>query len=745
MKGKILYPHNQQAFDETMYILNNTNKVAIVQATGSGKGVLAAEFINKPFSGKNIIVLAPTKDILMNYRKSLGVISPNVLFMTYAGLSAKYQKHLAEGNSDFNKLSTKADLLIVDEFHRVGAEKWGEAVISLMDAMEKRDGKIIGLSATPVRYLDNSRDMVDEVFQGVVVQGVTLEEAILQGILPSFKYIVSMYGFKEDIYRLQKQVARMRKNSEYFYSEGLKKAEEVVKKLKLHIDEDLVLKETIQKEIRTLNTPQKWIVFCANIEELQEINEHLTVWFDRPINVFTTEDWEASENKLNVFTVHSEESQKDSSLNLEGFYNVDKGISVITCVNKLNEGNHVEGITGVIMLRRTISPIIYLQQMGRALSAGNKNKPIIFDFINNYNNVKKIEKEDEGFKSIKSIRDKVNLAIENESTKENWRGRRIVIKNAAKPIMELFAILDDLVVVNNTWSERELKILHIYYPMRGAAEVQRHIPKRTLEAIDARARIEGLRYSPRTNEVKVNKDNTLEWNHEENTIILQYFKAYYNTGKLTRNDCAVRLASEGVLQSRTPRQIIDQYERLCRGFIAKDFETPENEGKPWTVFDLDYLHFAYKNNIPASVISMTIGRSIPAVKSKARSEGIVNAVGKRKKWTPEEERFAWLHKDDMTYARIGEVLGRPEQGVAHKIDRLRLDKAKLRYQSSLPKKANNDIWTKIEEDLLDAYWGDSIEVLCSVLVNKTEKQIRGKIQKDCMKYGCPNPLRSRYA
>lgn len=38
----------------------------------------------------------------------------------------------------------------------------------------------------------------------------------------------------------------------------------------------------------------------------------------------------------------------------------------------LNEGIHVDDVDGVILLRPTVSPIIYLQQIGRALSAGNK-------------------------------------------------------------------------------------------------------------------------------------------------------------------------------------------------------------------------------------------------------------------------------------------------------------------------------------------------------------------------------------
>lgn len=38
------------------------------------------------------------------------------------------------------------------------------------------------------------------------------------------------------------------------------------------------------------------------------------------------------------------------------------------------------------MLRPTTSPIIYLQQMGRALASGG-NQPLIFDLVNNYSNV----------------------------------------------------------------------------------------------------------------------------------------------------------------------------------------------------------------------------------------------------------------------------------------------------------------------------------------------------------------------
>ena len=51
----------------------------------------------------------------------------------------------------------------------------------------------------------------------------------------------------------------------------------------------------------------------------------------------------------------------------------------------LNEGVHIEGVSGVIMARPTDSRIVYLQQLGRALSSDpSGEQTIIFDLVNNY-------------------------------------------------------------------------------------------------------------------------------------------------------------------------------------------------------------------------------------------------------------------------------------------------------------------------------------------------------------------------
>ena len=56
------------------------------------------------------------------------------------------------------------DYIVLDEFHRCGAEMWGQGVQNLLDIYP--EVPVLGLSATAIRYLDNRRDMSDELFDG---------------------------------------------------------------------------------------------------------------------------------------------------------------------------------------------------------------------------------------------------------------------------------------------------------------------------------------------------------------------------------------------------------------------------------------------------------------------------------------------------------------------------------------------------------------------------------------------------
>lgn len=63
-------------------------------------------------------------------------------------------------------------------------------------------------------------------------------------------------------------------------------------------------------------------------------------------------------------------------------------LKLLYCIDMLNEGVHVDDIDGVILLRPTVSPIIYMQQIGRCLSAGNTQTP---DRVDNFESLYSIE------------------------------------------------------------------------------------------------------------------------------------------------------------------------------------------------------------------------------------------------------------------------------------------------------------------------------------------------------------------
>ena len=82
--------------------------------------------------------------------------------------------------------------IILDEFHRAGAESWGRGVQRLLARFAEIS--VLGLSATSIRYLDNRRDMADELFDGNVASEMTLGEAVVRGILTPPTYVISMYS-----------------------------------------------------------------------------------------------------------------------------------------------------------------------------------------------------------------------------------------------------------------------------------------------------------------------------------------------------------------------------------------------------------------------------------------------------------------------------------------------------------------------------------------------------------------------
>lgn len=342
-------------------MLAETGKAAVIHPTGTGKSFIAFKLCEDHPQDK-VCWLAPSEYIFRtqqeNLKKTGAAVPENIFFCTYAKLAAMSGAEIA---------ALAPDLIILDEFHRAGAEVWGRAVNQLLDA--NPNVPLLGLSATNIRYLDNQRDMADELFGGYVASEISLSEAIVRGILQAPKYVLSVFKYQQQLDEFEARIARARSKP------ARDRAEEYLQALRRALELSDGLDEVFRRHMA--DRSGKYLVFCANREHMQQMLALVPEWFgkvDADAHVYSvcSDDPETSK-EFQAF-------QADSSRHLK----------LLFCIDMLNEGIHVEDVSGVILLRPTVSPIIYKQQIGRALSAGNGRRPVIFDVVLNIRNLTSI-------------------------------------------------------------------------------------------------------------------------------------------------------------------------------------------------------------------------------------------------------------------------------------------------------------------------------------------------------------------
>ena len=285
-----LFEHNEKAYRAAVRMMEQYGKAAIVHPTGTGKSYIAFKLIEDN-PEKVVIWLSPSEYIFKTQLESLKRNDPdfplaNIHFYTYAKLMCCTQAQLDE------IAAQKPAYIIFDESHRAGAECWGESTVALLKLCP--DAKILGLTATNIRYLDNNRDIAEELFDSRVASNMTLGEAVVRGILPAPKYVTTVYQYQKALAKYQARVDNLR-------------------------------------------TPG-----------IQDVNQKYLDALRRALE------------------------QADGLDKVFADFKTDTGdrLKLLFCIDMLNEGVHVEGISGVILFRPTISPIIYKQQIARLDSIG---------------------------------------------------------------------------------------------------------------------------------------------------------------------------------------------------------------------------------------------------------------------------------------------------------------------------------------------------------------------------------------
>ena len=431
-----LYEHNLKAYHAAVDMLSRYGKAAVIHPTGTGKSYVAFKLI-EDHPDATVLWLSPSEYIFKTQVEGLRKQDKdfplgNVHFFTYAKLAFCEPGQLEE------IASLQPAYIVLDEFHRAGAEHWGESVRSLLELCPQ--AKLLGLTATNIRYLDNNRDMAEELFDGHVASEMTLGEAIVRGILPTPKYVTTVFRYQKELAKYQARVDSLRslgvQDVNQKYLEALRRALEQADGL------DKVFAKHITER------GGKYIVFCSSKEHMDEMLAHVPEWF-------------AGVNQ-NVKTYSTYSSDPEASRAFAAF-KADEGdhLKLLFCIDMLNEGVHVEGVSGVILFRPTVSPIIYKQQIGRALTAGTTATPLILDVVNNF----------EGLSSISGLQQEMTVAV--QRLYANGEGDKIVAERfevieQVKDCRILFEQLESSLA--STW-DHYFAQASIYYAEHGNLNV----------------------------------------------------------------------------------------------------------------------------------------------------------------------------------------------------------------------------------------------------------------------------------
>ena len=406
-----LEPHNVETYKKVTDKLKGSNKVAVIQPTGTGKMYIALKLLEEN-KEKKAIYVAPSNPILHDVKKNIfaeGMTMsdfPNLKRITYQKLARLTDQEIQE---------LDADIIILDEFHHCGAPEWGKGVERLLQINE--GASVLGLSATPLRYTDGLRDMADELFENNVASEMTLEEAIESEILPEASYVSTLYGYNKELEGMQTNIDKIKDE------EKRKEAQDLLNNLRDKLDENTQnLPELFSEHMQEKSG--KYIVFCRNIEDMNEKMEQAQKMFGGVNSNITIRGISSKIKESDKILTEFEQDSEEGTLKL------------LYAVDMLNEGYHIKDLDGVIMMRPTFSPTIYTQQLGRALTVGGDKSPIVLDLVNNFDSCKIIEDFAEKMKKYKG----------NDQTgrKENSKKSRLSIFDTTKEFREIAEKITEL-------------------------------------------------------------------------------------------------------------------------------------------------------------------------------------------------------------------------------------------------------------------------------------------------------------
>ncbi|MDA0656788.1 MAG: DEAD/DEAH box helicase [Proteobacteria bacterium] len=178
----------QEIIDAFPSIINQHRRFILKAPTGAGKTVLASEIVARFYKDKKIVVLCHRLVLLEQLERALSK-QHRVRKLTVSDKGPAFEGYeilLSTNMRAKDVLSDaipKADLIIVDEAHRVSPNGTGyKRIIEDFEEHGKKEARFMGLTASPERRTGDQRDQLNLAFDAII-DCADIETLIAEGIL----------------------------------------------------------------------------------------------------------------------------------------------------------------------------------------------------------------------------------------------------------------------------------------------------------------------------------------------------------------------------------------------------------------------------------------------------------------------------------------------------------------------------------------------------------------------------------
>jgi superfamily II DNA or RNA helicase len=353
----------QKIIDHFPSIIRQYRRFILKAPTGAGKTVLASEIIERFYKGKKIVVLCHRLVLLEQLEKALSK-KHIVRKLTVSDTGPAFEGYdiLLSTNMRAREVLAdavpKADLIIVDEAHRVSPNGTGyKRIIDDFNEHGKAEAQFIGLTASPERRTGDQRDQLNLAFDAII-DCANIEDLIKEGVLvqpvyrPHFVHDLDLDSI--DISSGDFPVAKL--------------ASAIIKSSMID-----------------------YAIWSYNEERLKLSTKPISAWFCADISVA-----EATLRSIRHFGIEAAIVTAGTPIKerMKLLAHHESGdIEAMVSVGVLAEGWDNPHCNIIVHLRPTLSKVLWGQSVGRGLrSAPGKEKCIVIDVSSNWSTFGPVEK-----------------------------------------------------------------------------------------------------------------------------------------------------------------------------------------------------------------------------------------------------------------------------------------------------------------------------------------------------------------